>query len=673
MTSRRHLGAMATCAVTLLVLPGVASPQAEVDGGPIVVGTERDFEVLHLYGLEAAVEFEWRRNVDSVEPAGGSRRTDREDRLREILELRTEGFIGHPELLELDLGGRFWPEQRWLNLDSAGESERVNQTLLDWDVSGQFIKESKLPFTVYSRQNITDVDRQFGGTLENRFRESGVRLNLRSAVVPTNFQVFDRRIEQRDPTAGQDFTIDQKTIRADGRIELGAAQRLAWDILHDDIDESGDLRQALSFQRVEGNLAHAVDFGEADQNTLRTRVRYYDESGDREFRQLRVDPRLRLRHTEDLLSWYDYSYERNDRPLQQQRANRFNANVQYQLFDSLTTTATFGVNQLDIPTESFDSTEVFGRADVDYIKQVILGRLQMGVAFELSTTDQSERGAPIAIDGQAFVFGPSGLIVIDQRNVVASSIFITDITGVIVYTEGLDYTVLAFPDRVEIRRVAGGDIGPGQAVLIDYVIGPEPGGTTDRDTVSVEVRYRFEEGPLSGLSVYGIYIEQDESRSTVTEEFPDNDFTDLRYGVEYDVWKLYFRAERQERESTLSPFDVLRLEGRYTEPLGRGSSLVLSALYQDIDREEGIATQTTTLSGQWNQQFNANLRTSLSLQYQMNEDNIALETDAFEQRFNLLWQYRSVEVYAEIRNSTRSTTTDDTDFQRFVLGLRREF
>ncbi|MHC4908326.1 MAG: hypothetical protein ACYTF9_01210 [Planctomycetota bacterium] len=629
MTSRRHLGAMATCAVTLLVLPGVASPQAEVDGGPIVVGTERDFEVLHLYGLEAAVEFEWRRNVDSVEPAGGSRRTDREDRLREILELRTEGFIGHPELLELDLGGRFWPEQRWLNLDSAGESERVNQTLLDWDVSGQFIKESKLPFTVYSRQNITDVDRQFGGTLENRFRESGVRLNLRSAVVPTNFQVFDRRIEQRDPTAGQDFTIDQKTIRADGRIELGAAQRLAWDILHDDIDESGDLRQALSFQRVEGNLAHAVDFGEADQNTLRTRVRYYDESGDREFRQLRVDPRLRLRHTEDLLSWYDYSYERNDRPLQQQRANRFNANVQYQLFDSLTTT------------------------------------------FELSTTDQSERGAPIAIDGQAFVFGPSGLIVIDQRNVVASSIFITDITGVIVYTEGLDYTVLAFPDRVEIRRVAGGDIGPGQAVLIDYVIGPEPGGTTDRDTVSVEVRYRFEEGPLSGLSVYGIYIEQDESRSTVTEEFPDNDFTDLRYGVEYDVWKLYFRAERQERESTLSPFDVLRLEGRYTEPLGRGSSLVLSALYQDIDREEGIATQTTTLSGQWNQQFNANLRTSLSLQYQMNEDNIALETDAFEQRFNLLWQYRSVEVYAEIRNSTRSTTTDDTEPRSFASGCSR--
>jgi hypothetical protein len=620
---------MATCAVTLLVLPGVASPQAEVDGGPIVVGTERDFEVLHLYGLEAAVEFEWRRNVDSVEPAGGSRRTDREDRLREILELRTEGFIGHPELLELDLGGRFWPEQRWLNLDSAGESERVNQTLLDWDVSGQFIKESKLPFTVYSRQNITDVDRQFGGTLENRFRESGVRLNLRSAVVPTNFQVFDRRIEQRDPTAGQDFTIDQKTIRADGRIELGAAQRLAWDILHDDIDESGDLRQALSFQRVEGNLAHAVDFGEADQNTLRTRVRYYDESGDREFRQLRVDPRLRLRHTEDLLSWYDYSYERNDRPLQQQRANRFNANVQYQLFDSLTTT------------------------------------------FELSTTDQSERGAPIAIDGQAFVFGPSGLIVIDQRNVVASSIFITDITGVIVYTEGLDYTVLAFPDRVEIRRVAGGDIGPGQAVLIDYVIGPEPGGTTDRDTVSVEVRYRFEEGPLSGLSVYGIYIEQDESRSTVTEEFPDNDFTDLRYGVEYDVWKLYFRAERQERESTLSPFDVLRLEGRYTEPLGRGSSLVLSALYQDIDREEGIATQTTTLSGQWNQQFNANLRTSLSLQYQMNEDNIALETDAFEQRFNLLWQYRSVEVYAEIRNSTRSTTTDDTEPRSFASGCSR--
>ena len=43
----------------------------------------------------------------------------------------------------------------------------------------------------------------------------------------------------------------------------------------------------------------------------------------------------------------------------------------------------------------------------------------------------------------------------------------------------------------------------------------------------------------------------------------DNDFTDFIYGTEYNVWKIYLRAEQQIRDSELSPFDATRLEARY--------------------------------------------------------------------------------------------------------------
>ena len=71
---------------------------------------------------------------------------------------------------------------------------------------------------LYTRQNISDIDRDFGGSLENTFRETGARLNFRSVVFPTNVQIFRREIEQEDRSIDQDFDIQQDTIQADGRI-----------------------------------------------------------------------------------------------------------------------------------------------------------------------------------------------------------------------------------------------------------------------------------------------------------------------------------------------------------------------------------------------------------------------------------------------------------------------
>ena len=169
------------------------------------------------------------------------------------------------------------------------------------------------------------------------------------------------------------------------------------------------------------------------------------------------------------------------------------------------------------------------------------------------------------------------------------------------------------------------------------------------------------------------YFRQDQSRSIVFEDFPENEFTDLRYGVEYNFWKLYAKAEQLHRDGSLSSFDALRVEGRYTEPLGRGSNIVLSALYQDIDRDDASRTRTTTFSGQWRQMIDQNLRLSLILQYQMTDDDLGFDSDSFEQQFDITWRKGQTAFYAQIRTSINNTDIDDTTFQRFIVGLRREF
>lgn len=656
----------------------VAAPQSAPfgqvpeDGGPTVLTSSLELEPLRFYGFDAALEAEWRRNVDELDPDSGPGQRQDFDRWREIFTLKTAGFVGHPNLLEFNLGGSLWLEQQSFDTSETSR-ERVNQTLYEWDVSGRALKETWLPITLYSRQNVSDIDRQFGGTVQNTFLESGLRLNLRHPVAPTNLQVFRRRIDQTDTADGRDFTVDQDTIMGDGRVDLGLNHRLAWDAKYDDVDESGDLRTPRSFTRFEANANHTLEFGELQQNVLRTHMRLYDESGDQPLRQVRIDPRLRLTHSEDLISWYDYSFGRDDRRDQEQTTNRATANVQHQLFDSLTSIGTAGFNLVDIPTDDFDSDEIFGRADLQYLKQVPLGRLAAGLGGSWSRLDQSERGTDTSINDDLRIFDAAGRITIDVRNIVPSSIVVTDVTGIFVYTDGVDYSVDDFPDRVEIRRLPGGDIGPNQAVLIDYVIGPEPGGTTDTTGFSVDLRYTFEEGPLTGLAGYVQYVRQDESRTNLTDDFPENDYTDVRYGIEYDVWKLNLRAERQHRDSTLSPFDATRIEGRFTESLGRGSNIVLSALYQDIDREDGSRTQTTTFSGQWRQQIDDQLQLALVLQYQQTEDTLSFDSEAFEQQLDLVWRRGMTEIYAQVRNSINENESDRSTFQRFTVGVRREF
>jgi hypothetical protein len=352
-------------------------------------------------------------------------------------------------------------------------------------------------------------------------------------------------------------------------------------------------------------------------------------------------------------------------------------NFRHQVFDSLVTTGRLAGIRQDIPTDSFSSDEVRADLQLDYTKQVPLGTLYAVTNLNWDRIWQTERGTPIPVIGQPFTFPPSDLIVIFEQNVEPASITVRDLTGTILYTLGVDYLQLVLPTRVEIQRIPGGNIAPGETVLIDYEIGPEPAGTRTTGSAGVSLRYTFDEGPLNGFSVYGSYLRQDQDRSPASfaSGLLDDDYTDVIAGIEYTLWKFYVKAEYQTRESDVSPFNSTLVEARYVEPLGRGSSLVLSANYAQIDRRDvDIRTATTTVSGTWNQQFTDHLWASLIVLYQNIDGSVGLDSQAFEQKLDVSWRLRQTQVFAQLRNRWRDNTgADDTFFQTIFVGLRREF
>ncbi len=101
---------------------------------------------------------------------------------------------------------------------------------------------------------------------------------------------------------------------------------------------------------------------------------------------------------------------------------------------------------------------------------------------------------------------------------------------------------------------------------------------------------------------------------------------------------------------------------------------MLRALFQEIDRTEEAFRQTTaTFTGQWNQRFSPNLSTSVLLQYQLSDDNVSFDSNAFEGQFDISWRYRQTEIYGQIRGSINDSNVSDNTFARLIVGIRREF
>jgi hypothetical protein len=644
--------------------------------GSIVVTSRDELEWFHLGDIRASIEAFYQRRVDQVESVDGAKVRDTEDMLREDLTLETDGFIGHPNLIELDLSVGVRLEQQWLDSDTLDREETTYEHFYKYDVSALILREGRAPLTLYSRRNQTTIDRQFGGSLDSTLTEHGARLRVRSETVPSHFQYFHREQEQSSAQGITDFDLTQDTFQWQSQYSPGEGQLLTWDYTYDNVDESGALRPSNRFERHDGIAIHTWNFGpESHRSDLRSTLQLYKETGNFPLERVRLSESLDLRHTRTFETRYDYTFDQQSRNESRQTFQRGSAGFQHKLFASLVTTGEVGLSRLELTEGEFRSDQQFAGIAFDYTKRVPYGQLSASTSLRRTWQDDSERGAEIQITDETHQFGSSGRIILSRRNIMVSSIVITDTTGLFFYIEGADYTARAIGEQVEIRRILGGNIADGQLVLIDYRIGPEPGSTTDTTSLGAAARYDFDEGLLAGLGLYVRYRRQDQERDSKGRvELVAEDIRDLTYGADYDFWRMYLRAEQQIRDSTLSPYEATRLEARYVDRFARGSALVLSANYDLLDfTDDDVTTEVLTLDGRWDQRLTDRLRSSVRLTWRNEDDSAGTDVQAFEQQLDLTWEYRQTTIYAKLRNSILDSDADDSLYQTFVLGIRREF
>jgi len=655
---------------------GAVWAQASDEGAPIIVGERREgLKAYHLERLELAFRFDARWREDRIRTIGQAEQKNTEEIYTESIDLSSRSFIGHRNLVDLTVDLSIGWEDSTSDSETTGLLQRDSGVVTTYNINALILAESATPTTIYALKTKSLFDREFAGSIDSTNSEYGVIVRTFEDFAPTSFHYFHREQLEDSQLSLADYSQKQDTFSIHTQWSPTDTQRLLIEYAFDIVEE----RQASTFvndyNRHDATITHTWDFGPENAHNLRSTARLYDQDGPYGNRTLRLDESLRLQHSDTFDTRYDVTIE--DRSVISSSQQRYRASVtaRHRLFDSLVTTANVGAERVDVPEDDYHSVETFGSLNFDYTKQVPYGRFFAAVSLGYDRINNSERGSPVTILDERVTFNDPLPAIIARRNIERSSVVVTNISNTRFYVEGIDYTLRWFPDRIELYRIVGGAIADGQSVAVDYEIGPEPRNSIETLSHGISLRYGIDEGPLEGLSAYMTYREINQDLETIDpSRFTLNDTTRLLLGVELRRGPITLLAEREDVNSVISPYELVRLSARYDQRLGIRSWFTADVSHEMTEfGNTGSTVELDRISVEYAKMLTSGLHARARLQYRDESDSIGVNTRGFEQVLELNFSRRQTDIYATIRNSMLEGDRVDTNSQTFSFGLRRAF
>lgn len=594
---------------------------------------------------------------------------------QEVLDAATHGYIYDPAFVDLSLEGAFGLSQSWYDAN-PGNSGSSNSTLYTYNARATFLSQKPVTLSLYATQSDQMVNVPYAPTMDEQASTYGADLDIKSQSVPTRFRLY--HTEQSDTSMGgpqdqiRDYSLKQDVFEWWSQARSNN-QTLTWLYQYNHVTtESGSI-DSVTYDAQTANLIYAVAFGPGNSSTWTTTLDYYNQNGGFSQTRMRGDTALTLHASSTLDLFAEYLVDRSEYEDTGSTLQKVSGGFRHHLWGSLTTTGRVGANFLDDDSGSLNR-EQYASLAFDYTKNVPMGQVAANLTLQVDRQENDARAEPFHVIDAPYTFNDPTPVTIVNRNIIPSSIMITDATHTRVYTEGVDYTTLWFPTYVQILRAAGGAMPSNAAVLVDYTLAPQAQNTLDTFIVTMGGRYDFTAGPLNGLGVYGNYLVQDQSVSTDDPTYVADQIRDLTVGVDYhrDNWSL--NGEYEHHDSTAAPFDSLRAGAQYSRRVGSDMTMAANVdyvTYRYGDTNDQLDILTTAVSAEY--QFSHRLSATASAGWFRQDDTLVGSSTGTEGSLQLRWHQGKTQIYTNLRAVHLDNDSGSSDFQMLEIGITRKF
>ncbi len=527
----------------------------------------------------------------------GTSRPDQRNRewgFRERFGLNVGGSVIDPRFITYHADFSFGLAQDHYkeSIDSFHQSDTDRGVLLEYDARLNFLPGKLLSGSLYGVRRNDRINRRFQPTLKERHTGFGTSWVYAHQTLPMELSYDFRRTDREGNRDGSD---DEEFIDNTFRygVDWVISERNKFEFSYEHTETAQEYQGSRGRYETTRDLFladHDLQFGSDGRHSLRTGIRWQEESGDFARNLFEIGPHLTLQHSDDFQTSYRYQFNRERYAGLDVETQRLDWQAVHQMYTNLTTTVDlFGLYE-DIE-DDINTTQYGASVDWQYNRRNQWGHLYANLALAYDTEDVSgDDGQRLVLDESAAFRDP-----IDNRlanrNIIRASIVVTDATNRRVYTSGFDYFVYSMGNVTRVRRVPTGLIADGDTVLVDYRYNTPTDGKLDtlRADFSIEQRFAGGSTPYYRFS----YRNQEDDASFGFERRADR--TDHhRLGVKYETKRYTLGTEYEVFDDSVEPYDAFHVNGVWHLIRGADQSADASARVSRLMFDGGDADRNVT-------------------------------------------------------------------------------
>lgn len=659
--------------------PKIATSQPVQAHAPAARKPLLRFDELRLdLGFEGAYDQRDTR-FDSTNPLQRRyQQSNRNRRFEETIGLHSVGTIVNERVLLFDISGRWGLSQEWFTETRPGPDLREDPhgDLLEYDFSFTFLPRGKLSATTYAQRLDSRIPRAFQPSLDRTRERYGGELLYSDTRLPMRFS-FEHVWDELTSRTG-DWLDDERrgrdTFRYEATWQIDPHHSLQLEYEYDDRREqySGS-NTHFDTTRNYITLNHILRFGERHRSSWETLVRFQDETGDLARDNVEASTRLRLQHTDALVSNYAAQFMRDSFQELSVRTWRGEAGLTHRFGDCLTSTVQlYGLRQN--ADGSNDFTEWGGLANVAFNRKNKLGRFSANASYNhvaTNTQDGSRRGIVIA---ESVTFRDPLPTYLVHADVDPAGVVVTDANRSRTYLPMRDYTTVRVGRYTALRRVSTGQIADRQTVLVSYTYQVFGGYDVARDRVDFRIQQAFDFGLTP---YYAASIQNEDLDRPSFLSFQARNVNRHRVGTTYRRERWSLGVEYEYNDDAIDPYQALHGNGDVVLWQTASSQLdgkgTISRFW--FDGTDNLQSRTTTLLDAglaYRHLLPWNLETDAGASYRYEDDSLFGVTHGVDLTAALDWKIGLFSLRFEAEYDLLDLPGSRDDGMSFWIKLKRE-
>lgn len=632
-----------------------------------------EITVFKITDIQSHFGLNYRYDADLTHQDFSSESKETRSIFEEEINVQTQSFIYHPNLLKLDLGAALLLSQE--NLETITGSTEHDDTLTGLNARLMFLEKKPYPLTLFYNKSHPSVALDVSDVFVQENERYGMNFSLREPVSPVSldFETYNQKNKGSSFSQTIDDRNSYKSVRSTSSFDSGGYAKLSFsENKQNSMSGLNNMPiQPFNLTTETTNLNSLLVFGMQREINFNLLAMQTIQKQDRELDELRLSPRLTWEHSRKLNSFYNYNFiDRKQLNIESQDRSG-SGGLRYQWNKNLNSNAELHFSNNKTTGSQVDNYGASGA--VSYKKQLDIGVLQFNVGLNYNDNDRVVSGVVQVLDEQHTLTTASSFTL---RHDYADrlSITIRRVADDALLTEGTHYTIDTIGKQTRITAVPHS--GLPYPVLVNYQY--DPGG--DAAYYSIGQSYQSSLEFYQHFTVFLNYRDQEQTLESGTPTLPLGSSDTTSYGVrvnyplpiDTDI-TLGGEITSEEHNENISSYQRNSADIFMQMALPLSSDLYLSMQQQKVDNI--FSTEDVDLT-RYSLRLTSHPANRFTITLQLSDEkDIGASLPRSSQNITLNGQWRIRKLLLELAARRVSDTHGTIKYERtiFNLNLRRDF